>query len=43
MTNGTWKYEEYLEFTLAIGNLSSIYQLCYETVDEQIYDFYAYA
>ena len=43
MTNGTWHYEEYLEFTLAIGNLSSIYQMCYETVDEQVYDFYAYA
>ena len=34
MTNGTWAYEEYLEFTLAVGNLSSIYQMCYETVDE---------
>ena len=33
MVNGTFRYEEYLEFTLALGNFSSIYQMCYETVD----------
>ena len=42
MTNGTFRYEEYLEFTLALGNFSSIYQMCYETVDGQIYDFWLY-
>ena len=25
MTNGTFRYDEYLEFTLALGNFSSIY------------------
>ena len=42
MTNGTFRYDEYLEFTLALGNFSSIYQMCYETVDGQIYDFWLY-
>ena len=43
MVSKPFRYEEYLEFTLAVGNLSSIYQMCYETVDQQVYDFYLYA
>ena len=42
MANATFRYEEYLEFTLALGNFSSIYQMCYEIVDGQVYDFWLY-
>ena len=42
MTNETFRYEEYLEFTLALGNFSSVFQSCYETVDGIVYDIWLY-
>ena len=42
MLEDGFEYEEYLEFTLALGNFSAIYQMCYEIVDGQVYDFWLY-